>query len=68
MAAWAIRVDILRSAPLNAWIALSEDETTLITTGASYEEVSRKLDELGNEDALIIKTPPHWGPFNVSSR
>jgi hypothetical protein len=47
---------------------LSDDETTLIATGASYEEVSRKLDELGNEDALILKTPLHWGPFNVSSR
>jgi UDP-N-acetylglucosamine 2-epimerase len=68
MAAFATRVEVLRSAPLNAWIALSDDETTLIATGASYEEVSRKLDELGNEDALILKTPLHWGPFNVSSR
>ena len=62
------RIDVLRSAPLNAWIALSDDETMLIASGNSYEEVSRKLDEMGNEDALIIRTPPQWGPLNVSSR
>jgi TPP-dependent indolepyruvate ferredoxin oxidoreductase alpha subunit len=59
------RVQVLRSAPLNSWVALSDDETTLITTGASYEEVAQKLDEMRNEDAVILKTPSQWLPLSV---
>ncbi len=59
------RVAALRSAPLNSWIALSDDETTLITTGKSYDEVAHKLDEMGNEDAVILKTPSRWLPLSV---
>jgi len=35
----AIRLELLRSAPLNSWIALSEDESRIVATGATYSEV-----------------------------
>ncbi len=59
------RLEALQNAPLNSWIALSGDETTLVATGASYIEVARKLDELGDVDAVILKTPSQWVPFSV---
>ena len=31
----AIRLKLLRSAPLNSWIALSEDESRIVATGAN---------------------------------
>lgn len=54
------RSDALRTAPLNSWVALSEDETRVIATGASYEEVAKRLDEAGVENSVIIKTPESW--------
>lgn len=54
------RSDALRTAPLNSWVALSEDETRVVATGASYEEVSKRLDDAGVENSVIIKTPESW--------
>lgn len=54
------RSDALRTAPLNSWVALSEDETRVIATGASYEEVAKRLDEAGLKNSVIIKTPESW--------
>lgn len=54
------RSNALRTAPLNSWVALSEDETRVIATGVSYEEVSKQLDDAGVENSVIIKTPESW--------
>jgi hypothetical protein len=59
------RVEALRSAPLDSWIALAEDESRVIATGATYEEVVAKSDEAGVQDPLIVKTPKSWLPFSV---
>jgi hypothetical protein len=59
------RSEALRAAPLDSWIALAEDETRIVATGATYEEVSRRLDEAGVEDSVIIKTPKSWIRFAV---
>ncbi len=59
------RLEVLRSAPLDMWIALSEDETKIIATGVSYAEVSRKSDEAGVADPLILKTPKEWLPLSL---
>jgi hypothetical protein len=60
-----VRLELLRSAPLNAWIALSEDESRILATGNDYAEVSLKADALGETEAVIIKTPPVWSAFSV---
>lgn len=59
------RLKALKSAPMNSWIALSSDETSIVAIGDSYEEVSRKLDESGATDSVVIKTPQSWGSFSV---
>jgi len=59
------RLDLPRSAPLNAWIALSEDESRIVAVGANYREVSDKADAAGKTDAIVLKTPPTWAPLTV---
>jgi hypothetical protein len=59
------RISALRSAPLNAWIALSDDETRIVATGTTYEEVARESERAGFPDSIIIKTPGQWLPFSV---
>jgi hypothetical protein len=59
------RLKVLKSAPLDRWIALSEDETRIVATGASYEEVSKKIEELGLPDAVVLKTPAQWAAYSV---
>jgi len=55
----------LRSAPLNKWIALSEDESSIIAVGETYTEVSERSDMAGVSDPVILKTPPQWAPLSV---
>ncbi len=59
------RTELLRSAPLNSWIAFAEDESRIVATGATYEEAVRLSEEAGVYDPLIIKTPSSWLPFSV---
>jgi hypothetical protein len=60
-----IRLDLLRSAPLNKWIALSEDESNIVAVGETYGEVSALSDLAGISDPLILKTPEEWVPLSV---
>ncbi len=59
------RSDALRGAPLDSWIALSEDETSVVATGTTYGEVSERLKAAGIEESIIIKTPKAWMRFAV---
>jgi hypothetical protein len=59
------RSEALRSASPDSWVAMSEDETRIIATGATYEEVSKRLDEAGVQDSVIIKTPKSWRRFAI---
>lgn len=53
------RLRALESAPLDSWIALSEDESRIVAVGRTFTEVSRKLEAI-EEPAVILKTPPAW--------
>lgn len=57
------RLDILRNAPLDSWIALSADETRLVGVGKTLEEAVREAEKNGESDPLILKTPPEWLPL-----
>jgi hypothetical protein len=59
------RSQALRGAPLDSWIALTEDETRVIATGATYQDVAKQLDDAGDRDSVILKTPKSWLPFAV---
>jgi hypothetical protein len=59
------RLEALRSAPLNSWIVLSEDESRVVASGATFEEVVKKSEEAGIADPIVMRTPPEWLPFSV---
>jgi hypothetical protein len=59
------RLSALTSAPPDSWIALSEDESTLIAVGSTYEEVVTKSEQAGVSDPILIKTPKTWAPFSL---
>jgi hypothetical protein len=59
------RITLLKSAPLDSWVALSEDEMRIVAVGDSYMKVSEMSDEAGESDPLILKTPVIWGPMFV---
>jgi len=59
------RVNALRNAPLDSWVALSSDETTIVATGSTYAEAAAKSEEAGVADPIIVKTPKRWLPLAV---
>ena len=61
-----VPLDTLRAAPLDRWIALSEDEARIVAIGSSYTEVS-ELSDVAGEDVVILKTPKAWEPISVST-
>ena len=46
-AAADVRLGLLNKAPLDSWVALSEDETRIVAVGATYEEAARKSELAG---------------------
>jgi hypothetical protein len=54
------RLNALRSAPPDSWIALSEDESALAAVGSAYSEVVTKSEQAGVSDPILIKTPETW--------
>ncbi len=59
----AIRLKTLESAPLDKWIALSQDQSSILAVGDTLMELSEMLDAAGNGDAVVMKTPRAWGSF-----
>ena len=59
------RLNALRDAPLDSWIALSEDESRIVAVGTSFEEVTRNSETAGVENPMVIKTPKSWLPLSV---
>lgn len=59
------RLKALKSAPMDSWIALSSDETIIVASGNTFEELSRKIEESGLADLVVLKTPKYWAPFSV---
>jgi len=60
-----VRLELLKTAPLNKWVALSEDETKIVAIGNTYSEVADKSDRAGVPDAIIMKTPEQWVPLSI---
>jgi hypothetical protein len=59
------RFDALKSAPLDSWIALSEDESKIAAIGSSHDETVRKSESGGVSDPVLAKTPKVWLPISV---
>ena len=56
-------IELLQSAPLNSWIALSADQQRIVAVGSDPQEVSDIAEKLGEKDFVLAKTPPRWGMF-----
>ena len=56
------RVQILREAKPNSWIALSADESRMVGRGSTYAEAVAEAKEKGETDPVILKTPDDWSP------
>ena len=59
------RSEALRKAPLDSWIALSDDESRVVAHGATYAAVASELDARGDNSSVILKTPAEWLPLAV---
>jgi hypothetical protein len=60
-----LRFEALKSAPLDSWIALSEDETKIVAVGSSYDEAVRNSESAGVSDPVLVKTPKAWHSIAV---
>jgi hypothetical protein len=56
------RLQALRSAPLDRWVALSEDESRVVAEGETFEEAAAKAEAQGVSDPILVKTPEDWAP------
>ncbi len=54
------RLDALRNAPPDGWVAFSSDETRLVAYGVTYEEAVTKADQNGERDPVLVKVPKDW--------
>jgi hypothetical protein len=59
------RFEALQSAPLDSWVALSEDETKIVAVGSSYTEAVEKSERAGVSDPVLVKTPKAWHSIAV---
>jgi hypothetical protein len=59
------RLEALKSAPPDSWVALSADESRVVAVASSYEEAVRKSESAGVSDPVLIKTPKAWLPFSM---
>jgi hypothetical protein len=61
------KMNVLRSAPLDSWIALSADELHILAVGKSYQEVADILTATGEKDAIVDITPSSWDDLMCAS-
>jgi hypothetical protein len=60
-----LRFEALKSAPLDSWVALSEDETRIVAVGTSYDEAVKNSESAGVSDPVLVKIPKLWLPISV---
>lgn len=54
------RIEALKSAPPNGWVAFSADESEVVAHGATYDEVVARAEKLGVSDPVLVKVPDDW--------
>ena len=56
------RLELLRSAPMNTWVAISADESRIVATGGTFMEADEAAKKTGEEGYFLTKTPNSWLP------
>ena len=54
------RLALLRSAPLDSWIALSEDESQIDAIGKTFVEADAIAKNSGAQNYVLTRTPDVW--------
>ncbi len=54
------RVQILREAKPDTWIAFSEDESRIVGYGETYQKAVEDAERNGSSEPLLVKIPPRW--------
>jgi hypothetical protein len=57
-----LRFESLKSAPLDRWVALTEDTGVVVASGSSYDEAVNNSACAGVQDPVLVKTPKAWSP------
>ena len=56
----ADRLDLLRNAPMNSWVALSADESRIVAIGKTFVEADATAKKSGEENYVLTRTPDVW--------
>jgi hypothetical protein len=56
------RIKALREAGSGTWLAFSEDESRVVATGATYDEVVQAAENAGENEPVITRVPNDWTP------
>jgi len=56
------RLQILRTAKPNSWIAVAEDAGVVVGKGDTFRAASEEASRQGCKDPLMIRIPRSWGP------
>ncbi len=54
------RLELLRSAPMNSWLALSSDETRIVATAGTFVEADAIAKRSGEKNYILTRTPDAW--------
>ncbi|MEO7029409.1 MAG: hypothetical protein ABI147_08385 [Acidobacteriaceae bacterium] len=54
-------LELLQTAPLNHWVAVSADRVRIVASGDHLPSVVAEAKALGEEHPILAKNPPMWG-------
>lgn len=54
--------NLLSGAPRDCWIALDEEQATVVGRGQTMEEAVKDANANGVADPIVIWAPKNWGP------
>lgn len=60
------RVQALKEAGLDKWVAFSADESSVVGTGSTLEEALEQARKQGESEPVVLKTPDSWLPRVLS--
>lgn len=60
------RVQALKAAGPDKWVAFSADESRVVGTGNTLEEALEQATKQGEPEPVILKTPDNWLPRVLS--
>jgi hypothetical protein len=56
------RLQILREATPNTWLAFSSDESKIVGRGNTFGDAASAAEDAGEQDPIIMLVPATWSP------